>query len=334
MNTDMLKKIVTVQGVSGGESAVSACISNIIAPYVDSCYNDAMGNLVAVKNGKGTDHKKAMLCAHMDEIGFIVTAFEDSGLIRIATIGGINFVAAAYTTVVSAKGVRGVLVPEAGTKAAELTFDKFYIDIGAKDKKDAERRVSVGDYFAVEPDLKRLGGTRLVGRPLDDRVGCAALVMIAQQLAETECDYDMYYVFSVQEEVGCRGAKPASFAIAPDLALVYDVTGTGDVPGARPMAVKLGGGAAIKIKDSSVICHAETVSALIDTAKANKIKYQCEVLTAGGTDTSSIQMNGMGCRAAAISIPTRYIHSSVEMIDTADLEAVVALTVAYLKGLK
>lgn len=333
MNTEMLKKIMMVQGVSGGEGAVAARIADIIAPYVDESYTDNMGNLIAVKKGKA-DHKKVMLCAHMDEIGFIVTAIEDSGLIRFASIGGINYVASGYTVVVSSKGVKGVLVPEAGTKAADLAFDKCYIDIGAKDKKDAERRVSVGDYFAVEPDITRLNSTRLVGRPMDDRVGCAALVMIAEQLANGGCDHDMYYVFSVQEEVGCRGAKPASFAIAPDLALVYDVTSTGDVPGARPMAVKLGGGAAIKIKDASVICHAGTVSELIDTAKANKIKYQCEVLTAGGTDTSSIQMNGVGCRAAAISIPTRYIHSNVEMIDTADLEATVSLSVAYLKGLK
>ena len=333
MNTEMLKKIMTVQGVSGGEGAVAARIADVIAPYVDESYVDNMGNLIAVKKGVA-GHKKVMMCAHMDEIGFIVTAIEDSGLIRFANIGGINYVASCYTVVVSSKGVKGVLVPEAGTKAADLAFDKCYIDIGAKDKKDAERRVSVGDYFAVEPDITRLNSTRLVGRPMDDRIGCAALVMIAEQLANGGCDHDMYYVFSVQEEVGCRGAKPASFAIAPDLALVYDVTGTGDVPGARPMAVKLGGGAAIKIKDASVICHAETVSELIETAKANKIKYQCEVLTAGGTDTSSIQMNGVGCRAAAISIPTRYIHSNVEMIDTADLEATVALSVAYLKGLK
>lgn len=334
MNTELLKKLMTVEGVSGGESAISARITEVIAPYVDRCENDAMGNLIAVKKGNGECHKKVMLCAHMDEIGFIVTAFENSGLIRFAPIGGINYVASCYEQVTSSRGVRGIIVPEAGTKAAELGFDKCYIDIGAKDKKDAERRVSVGDYFAVDARLTRLAGSRLVGRPMDDRVGCAALVMIAEQLAESGCDWDVYYVFSVQEEVGCRGAKPASFAIAPDLALVYDVTGTGDVPGARPMAVKLGGGAAIKIKDASVICHAETVSELIDTAKANKIKYQCEILTAGGTDTSSIQMNGMGCRAAAISIPTRYIHSNVEMIDTADLEATVRLTIEYLRGLK
>ena len=329
MNTEILKKLMTVQGVSGGENAISDRIKDIIAPYVDECYNDVMGNLIAVKKGTAAAPKKIMLCAHMDEIGFIVTHIEDSGLVRFATIGGINFTAYSYTTVQSSKGVRGVLVPESDVAAGSITFDKCYIDIGAKDKKDAERRVSVGDYFAVDASLVRLMGSRIAGRPMDDRAGCAVLIMIAEKLSGG-CADDIYYVFSVQEEVGCRGAKPAAFAITPDLALVYDVTRTGDTPGAKPMAVKLGGGAAIKIKDSSVICHAQTVGELIDTAKANKIKYQCEVLTAGGTDTSSIQMTGVGCRAAAISIPTRYIHSGVEMIDTADLEATVALTVAYI----
>lgn len=330
MTTEILRKLVCTQGVSGNEAVISAAIEKYIKEYTDECYNDAMGNLIAVKHSKKVDHKKIMLCAHMDEIGFIVTYIEDNGLIRFATVGGINFTSASYETVFSAKGVRGVLVPEGGVKPGEITFDKCYIYIGASSRKEAERKVAVGDVFAVEPSLNRLLGKRIVGRPLDDRVGCAALVMIAEKLAKTDFDEEIYYVFSVQEEVGCRGSKPSSFAISPDLAIVYDVTATGDVPGAKPMAVKLGGGTAIKIKDSSVICHTGTVSELIETAKANKIKYQCEVLVAGGTDTSSIQMNGFGCRAAALSIPTRYIHSNVEMIDTDDLEATADLTVAYL----
>ena len=143
---------------------------------------------------------------------------------------------------------------------------------------------------------------------------------------------DIYYVFSVQEEVGCRGARPASFAVAPDLALIYDVTRTGDEQGAKPMAVKLGDGVAVKIKDSSVICHAGLVDALLETAKREGIAAQCEILTAGGTDTSSVQMTGFGCRAGALSIPCRYIHSGVEMLDLRDAQAAVALTLSYLGG--
>lgn len=328
MKTELLNKLVAPLGVSGREERISDTIRAIMSPLCDECYNDAMGNLIAVKRGRGAGHKKTMLCAHMDEIGFLVTFIEDNGLIRIATVGGINFTAFCYSQVVSDKGVKGILVPDSDAKAGELAYDKCYIDIGASSRREAERRVSIGDVFGVVSVLTRLGGSRIIGHPLDDRVGCAVLVMVAQQISE--CEDDIYFVFSVQEEVGCRGARPAAFAIAPDRALVYDVTRTGDTPGAKPMAVKLGGGAAIKVKDSSVICHTGMVADLIESAKQSKIKYQCEVLVSGGTDTSSIQMSGAGCPAAAISIPSRYIHSGVEMIDLGDVEATVALTLAYL----
>ena len=165
-----------------------------------------------------------------------------------------------------------------------------------------------------------------------DRFGCAVLVEIAETLRNPADD--MYYVFSVQEEVGCRGARPAAFAISPDLALIYDVTGTGDEQGAKPMAVRLGEGVAIKIKDNSVICDRDLVDALLGSAKANGIAAQCEILTYGGTDTSSVQMTGFGCKAGALSIPSRYIHSGVELVDLRDANAAVALTLAYLGGAK
>ena len=142
----------------------------------------------------------------------------------------------------------------------------------------------------------------------------------------------MYYVFSVQEEVGCRGARPAGFSIAPDVAIAFDVTGTGDAQGSKPMAVKLGGGAAIKIKDQSAICDATLVEKMKETAKENKIPYQLEILTFGGTDTASMQLAGEGCRAGCISIPTRYIHSPVETADEKDIKAAIELTVALCKA--
>ncbi|HHT53720.1 MAG TPA: M42 family metallopeptidase [Clostridiales bacterium] len=327
---NLIKKITCCHGLSGSEKPVSEVIRGAISPYVDECYNDTLGNLIAMKAGAGEERRKIMLCAHMDEIGYMVTCIEDNGNIRFSNIGGINYIAAAYTGVVSGRGVPGVLVPEGGLKAGEITLDKCYIDIGAKNKKEAERLVSVGDAFVQEPYVKKLAGRRIAGRPFDDRLGCAILVMIAERLAEADCPDDIYYVFSVQEEVGCRGSKPAAFEISPDLALVYDVTSTGDTPGAKPMAVRLGEGAAIKIKDASVICHAGMVEELIKVAKENKIKYQCEILVAGGTDTSSIQMSGAGCRAAALSIPTRYIHSGVELADLGDIRATVELSVKYL----
>ena len=326
-----LKSVINCPSVSGREGAVADVIESLITPYVDECYRDALGNLIACKRGNGENRETYMLCAHMDEIGFIATFIEDNGYIRSANVGGIHYVASAYSEVVFENGVRGVLVPDASAKASEYTFDKFVVDIGAKNKKEAMKKVKIGDCFVVKPSLIRLMGKRVAGRPFDDRIGCAILLDIARHFAGQGTKDDLYYVFSTQEEVGCRGAKTAGFAIAPDYAIVFDVTGTGDATGAKPMAVSLGDGAAIKIKDSSVFCHAETVAKLHEIAKREGIPHQTEILTYGGTDTSSIQMAGTGCRACALSIPSRYIHSGVEVVDMGDARACADLAIAFIK---
>lgn len=329
----ILKDIMCCPSVSGREYSVAEKIKGYISSITDECYTDALGNLIAVKYGSGAEgeKKKIMLCAHMDEIGFLVTFIEENGFIRIAPVGGINYVAYSFSEVVSENGVRGVFVPETGTAASDLKAEKMYIDIGAKNKKEAERRVKIGDFFVVAPYAKKMCGSRVFGRPFDDRIGCAILIDIAKTVKA--CKHDVYYVFSVQEEVGCRGAKTAAFAIDPDYALAYDVTGTGDTVGAKPMACKIGDGAAIKIKDASVICDGETVNKLTELAKSHKIKYQHEILTYGGTDTSSMQVARGGCRAAALSVPSRYIHSGVEVIDMDDARACAELTKAFLANI-
>ena len=327
----ILKDIMCTPSISGRENEVCEKIRSYIAPLTDECYTDALGNLIAVKKGSGENKKKIMLCAHMDEIGFLVTFIEESGFIRTAPVGGINYIAASFGEVVSENGIRGVLVPEAGTPAADINGEKTYIDIGAKNRKEAERKVKIGEFFVVAPYAKRLMGNRVFGRPFDDRVGCAVLIEIAKKCVAPK--NDLYFVFSVQEEVGCRGSKPSAFAIAPDYALAFDVTATGDAIGSKPMAVKLGDGAAIKIKDASVICDADTVRKLTDLAKENKIKHQHEILKFGGTDTSSMQVAGSGCRAAALSIPSRYIHSGVEVIDLSDAEACANLAAIFVENI-
>ena len=328
----VLQKLCTCPSVSGREEKIRALLREQITPFADTVEVDALGNLIACKRGtKGG--KTTMLCAHMDEIGFLVTFIEESGMLRIAPVGGISFAAAAYGEVVSESGVAGVIVPEDKVKAADYAAEKFYIDIGAKSRKDAERRISIGDFFVLRGGVKRLSGKRVFGRPLDDRIGCAVLLAIAESLSAESLDGDVYYVFSVQEEVGCRGAMPATFGIRPDYSLCFDVTGTGDVPSADAMACKLGGGAAVKIKDNSVICHEEVVKTLCELAQKKKIAYQREILTYGGTDTSAMQMTGIGSRAGALSIPSRYIHSGVEVCDLGDAEACVALATEFVKAL-
>ena len=328
-----LQKLCATPSVSGREEEIRALLCERILPLADEVRIDALGNLIAWKKGSGEGENKVMLCAHMDEIGFLITVIEDSGMLRVAPVGGIHFAATAFTQVISEKGVRGVLVPDDKVKPKDYKADCFYIDIGAKNRKEAERRVSVGDFFVAEGGVKRLMGKRICGRPLDDRIGCAILLSIAETLKDESLSSDVYYVFSVQEEVGCRGALPATFSISPTHALCFDVTGTGDVPESTPMACRLGDGAAVKIKDSSVICHEEVVRRLCELAEERKISYQREILPYGGTDTSSMQLSGGGCRAGALSVPSRYIHSGVEICDLGDAEACVDLAVAFIKDL-
>lgn len=330
MYQTLKQMIPATPSVSGREQGVREVIACRMRPLVDEVSVDAMGNLICLKRGSAAQPRKVMLAAHMDEIGFIVTFIEENGMLRVAPIGGISYLAAAFGQVVFEGGVRGVLVPQADEKKGVPTAEKCVVDIGAATRAEAARRVKVGDTCALVPSVTRLNKHRVSGRPLDDRIGCACLVRIAEELCAPADD--IYYVFSVQEEVGLRGARPAAYAIMPDLALIFDVTATGDEQGAKPMAVKLGEGVAVKIKDASVICHTGLVEELLATAKEKGIAAQCEILPFGGTDTASVQMTGPGCRAGALSLPCRYIHSAAEMLDLRDAEAAVALAVAYLGG--
>ena len=327
-----LKRLCLTSSVSGREDKIRDEIKNIIAPLVDEVSTDALGNLIALKRGKGD--KKIMLCAHMDEIGFIVNFIEENGMVRVGTLGGIRLAAASYTMLISDKGVKGALCANADAKVSDYKNDVMYIDIGAQSKREAERYVSIGDTFVCAPSLTRLCGSRICGRPIDDRVGCLALLEIAERLSGISTEASIYYVFSVQEEVGCRGSKPATFSIAPDIALCFDVTSTGDTPNATPMACSVGKGVAVKVKDNSVICHSGLVSELCELAKSEKIPYQREVLTFGGTDTSSMQLTGYGSVAGALSIPTRYVHSGVELCDMKDVKASIDLAEKYILSVK
>ena len=329
---NLIKKITKPLSVSGREESVTGVIAEEIAPYVDSVRLDALGNLIAYTAGSAPEgeKKKIMFAAHIDEIGFMVSFIEDSGFIRFQQLGGINYASAAYTVAVFENGTRGVIVPETGVGAGDFRAEKFVLDIGAKNRKEAERKVSVGDTFAVESNVVRLMGNRIAGRPLDDRIGAAILIEAAKRIraGEQKPRDDVYFCFTVQEEVGCRGSKTAAYAIRPDVGIALDVTATGDTVGAKPMAVSLGGGAAIKIKDSSVVCDRGLVRRMRALCEKEKIPFQMEVLAAGGTDTSSMQSSAGGAAAGCISIPTRYIHSSVETADLGDVEACVRLTAA------
>jgi len=330
---NILKNLINAVSVSGAEEDVSEVIKSMIADCCDEVYNDALGNLIAVKKSGNPNAKKVMMAAHMDEIGFMVTFIEDSGAVRVAPVGGINWIAVAYGEILFRNGLRGVLVPENKVGAHEYGYTKMYIDIGAKNKAEAEKKVKVGDTCTLAPNLIKLLGNRIAVTKLDDKIACVVLIQALLNMKNMKSDKDLYFVFTSQEEVGLRGAKTSTYSIMPDYAIAVDVTGTGDTPESNPMACKLGGGAAIKIMDSSVICHREMINLMMKTAEAKKIPHQSEILLGGGTDTANMQSTGTGSIAGAISIPSRYIHSGVEMCDMKDVKACVDLLVETIKAI-
>lgn len=317
---NMLRKLARVSAVSGGEEKIFDAVSSLVSPFVDDIKTDALGNIIALKRGTGVDgeKKKIVLTAHIDEVGFIVTDVCDDGFVRFGAVGGVDMASAAYSSVEFENGVFGVIIPESGDASGEKDPSTYLVDIGAKDKKSAARRVKTGDLFRLKSEIIRLAGKRVAGRPLDNRIGAAILAKVASDMKSAPPFNDVYFVFSVQEEVGCRGAGAAAFSINPDFAVAVDVTDTGDYPGAKKLPVKLGGGAAIKIMDRSVVCDQALCGILKGLAKENKIKYQLEVLTYGSCDASAIQRTAGGIPSGAVSVPARYIHTAREEIDMDD----------------
>lgn len=326
---NILKKYQNAFSVSGFEGDLMSTIVGDLKDKVDSFEIDAMGNVIAFKKGKDSS-KKLMIAAHMDEIGFMVTNIEENGMLRVAPIGGINPVASCYHEVRFIDGNVGILFVEDGTKSSEIDNSKLFVDIGCDSASKAKRKVTVGDVCAVSPYIKKLSSKRYASKAFDDRVGCAISAYCALNCNTPA--YDTYFVFTVQEEVGCRGAKPSSFTVMPDYAIALDVTPAPACGNPNHLTVKLGDGAAIKIKDSSVICSPKMVDRLTQLAKDNKIKYQYEVLLAGGTDTSAMQVAGAGAHACCISLPTRYVHTPVETIDIDDLNACMELLKAFIEN--
>ena len=326
---NLVKKYQNAFSVSGYEAELAEIIKNDLMNVCDSVSIDAMGNVIALKKGKDSN-KKLMIASHMDEIGFMVVNVEENGMIRVAPIGGINALASCYHNVKFQNGTEGILVVEDGTKFADVNPNKLFVDIGADSASKAKRKVNVGDVCAISPMFKKLSSKRFTSKAFDDRVCCAISAYAALNCATPA--YDTYFVFTTQEEVGCRGAKPSSFAVMPDYSIALDVTPAPACGNPNHLTAKLGNGAAIKIKDSSVICSRKMVDRLTDLAEEKGIKYQYEVLLAGGTDTSQMQIAGAGSFACCISLPTRYVHSPVETIDADDLKACTDLLIAFIEN--
>lgn len=308
-------------GPSGREDAVREQIGSMAAEYCDDITTDALGNLICRKRGSG---KKVVAAAHMDSIGVAVTYIDEKGFLRFGAVGGLFRGDLINIQVRFENGTRGVISYEEKTPFKDLSLEHMFIDIGAKDQADAKAQVQVGDFAVFEAPAFEQNGI-ICGPYLDNRIGCAVLLLAMEALPET-VENDLYFVFTVQEEVGLRGAGPAAFGILPDYAIAVDVTDTGDLPEQKyPMDCHMGGGAAVKVMDRSVISTPEVREALEASAKALGLPMQREIMLLGGTDTAALQRTGAGIAAGAISVPTRYIHSPSEMCAVSDVETAAAI---------
>ncbi|NLJ41737.1 MAG: M42 family metallopeptidase [Clostridiales bacterium] len=326
---ELLQKLAGVYGPSGNEEPIRDAIQKEIEDHVDEFYTDVMGNLIAVKKGKGGG-KRVLLAAHMDQIGLMVTHIDDKGFLRFAALGGISVANSICRRVIFRNGITGVIGYETEVESwKDITLAKMYIDIGASGKEEAESQIKIGDV-AVYHSPFSANNDKYMGGAMDDRAGCALLVETIKSLESTP--NDLYFVFTTQEEVGLRGAKTSAYALEPDLGISVDVTITGDTPKAKPMAVSLGEGPAIKIKDASILAHPKVKELMVGTAKKHGIPYQLEILEFGGTDSGAIHLSRGGVPSGVLSIPCRYVHSDSETIDANDLKNGVKLLVKILEG--
>ena len=322
---DLLQKLTETYGPSGSEEQIRSLITHELTGLVDDVRVDPLGNLIAVKRGTGGG-RKVMLAAHTDEIGVIVTHVDEKGFLRFSPIGGVNTLTLLGHRAVFADGTMGTFgLEKLESNKERPDLDKFYLDIGATSKGSAS--VKIGDVAAFSRPFVQLGG-RFMAKAMDDRSGCAVVLETLRRLGTSP--HEVHAVFTVQEEVGLRGARTSAFGVDPDLALAVDVTLTGDTPEARTMSVSLGQGPAIKVKDSGMLTHPAVKGLLVHAVEAEGIPYQLEVLEGGTTDATAMQTTKSGIPAGVVSIPCRYVHTPSEMVDADDLENAVRLLVAVL----
>ena len=323
---DILESLSQTHGPSGDEGGVRAKIEELARPYADEIITDTLGSLIVHKKGPGP---RVMLCAHMDSIGFIVTHIEKEGFLRVGRLGGIAPKEAAYASVRFKNGVRGVFVPEEKADFGKLKLDECFLDIGAENEAEAKKLVQVGDTCVYDAPLRVQSG-RVTGPYLDDRIACAVLLRALEQIKTPACD--LYLVFTVQEEVGLRGARTAAWWAEPEVGLAVDVTDVDDTPGSeRCGTTRLGGGAGIKVMDSSVICHPQVVARLEELAKTGDIPAQRDIMRGGGTDAGALHTTRLGVKTGGVSIPCRYIHTPAETASLQDAEACVQLLTAFVE---
>lgn len=318
----MLKKLCSLNSTSGDEKQVRDFIINEIKEFCDYKI-DNLGSIIAFKRGKKASDKKIMLSAHMDEVGFIITNICDDGYLDFAPVGGINanVVPGRIMTLNGIKGVVGlkpIHLQSDDEKTKAPSFKNLKIDIGAKSKEDAENYVSEGDFCYFSDSHEEFGDGYIKSKALDDRIGCMLLI----ELIKSELEYDTYFCFNVQEEVGLRGAACTAYSVNPDVAVVLESTTAADlcgVSGGNRVCV-LGNGPVISFMDGRTVYDRDLYLLAMNTAKEKGIPAQTKTAIAGGNDAGAIQTSAGGTKVLAISLPCRYIHSGASVVKKSDIE--------------
>lgn len=333
---ELLKRLSEAVGVPGHEEKIRALAKEELAGLVDELRTDVLGNLIGLKRGKG--EKRVMLAAHMDEIGFLVKHIEKEGFLRIEPLGGFDpRVLLAERVLVHTSG--GDLPGVVGSKPIHILTEEerkkpveikeLFIDLGMS-AEEVKKAVRIGDSVTLRQEFSEFGEV-VSGKALDDRVGVYVIIEALRRVKKHRCD--VYLVATTQEEVGLRGARVSGFGISPDVAIAVDVTLACDVPGVSEaeQITRLGQGTAIKLKDAASISNPKLVRRLVELAEKKGIKYQLEILPRGGTDAGALQLTREGIAAATVSVPTRNVHTVVEVAHKGDIQASIDLLAAFLE---
>ncbi|MBN1953951.1 MAG: M42 family metallopeptidase [Anaerolineae bacterium] len=323
---ETIQRLTETFGPSGFEERIRAVIRDEVEDLADELQVTPLGSLVAIRRGSGGG-QRIMMAAHMDEIGVMASYIDEKGFIRLAPLGGVYSITCIGSRVLFENGTMGVigLDEKRQDKKQIPSLSELYIDVGATSKEDCPVRVGdaavfVRTFFAQ--------GRRLVAKAMDNRIGCAVLIETMRRLQKTP--HEIHFVFTAQEETNLSGAQTAAYGIDPDLAIAVDVTGTGDRPESRPMAVQLGQGPAIKVQDALMIAHPLVREWLVAAAERINVPYQMEVMEGGTTDAAVTQLVRAGVPSGCLSIPCRYVHSPSEMVDEEDVEGAVRVLVEAL----
>jgi len=335
MNLKLLKDLCEINGTSSDEDFVRNFIIENIKNYTEDIKIDNLGNLIVFKKGKNRSVNKVVFSAHMDEVGFMVTRIDEDGFIYIESIGVSANLLPGKTVVIhgtskdgNAEKIVGIIgiVPihkiEESERGLTPKMNKIYIDIGAKSKKEAEKFVDLGDFVYFNSNFGQIGDL-LKSKAIDDRFGCCVMI----EMIKKDAEYDAYYVFTVQEEVGCRGAVAAANSLNPDFCVVLESTTAADIAGVeeQDLVCHVGNGGVISIIDKAAIYDKKIVDKVVEMADNEGISWQYKVYLSGGNDSSAFQKTAGGSKVLAISLPVRYLHSSGCVASENDMESILRL---------